>query len=298
MVEDDTPESEQALIPCGIVTERQIVHYIAANGLQCLDTVSAAKLSTPTLVTIHVDDSLFEAMVLCRTQKVKQLPVIHEDGTLAGVITHSDMVDANYSQIQKQAELLGDNADPDSINAQLMEMTLTDPMLKIGNRRSMEIDLKHTHEISLRYQRPYSIALIDIDYFKKYNDNYGHQAGDETLIRAAELIGESIRSGDRLYRYGGEEFLLLMPETSTSGAFAVGNRVVNDLAAIGLNHEYSPLGRVTTSVGVAGFDFEEAGDIDTDTVIKNADEALYQAKSNGRNRAEQYVEDTQLKHAG
>jgi len=284
----DDPEASESPVqaPIGIITERNIVHFIATHPDCDLAQVYALELTPPTLVTIRDTDSLFEAMVLCRSQRVKHLAVVNADNLLEGIITYSDMVDANYTQIEKQAKLLGnDESCPDSINAQLIEMTLTDPMLKIGNRRSMEIDLKQTHELSLRYQRPYSIALIDIDYFKKYNDNYGHQAGDKALINTADIIKNMIRGSDRLYRFGGEEFLLLMPETTLNAAIGAGQRIVNELAAKNLPHDYSPLHKITTSVGVASYDGTVLASPDTAQLIENADSALYQAKNDGRNLA-------------
>jgi diguanylate cyclase (GGDEF)-like protein len=291
VLDDPEKSSPDVRLPIGIITERNIVHFIAMHPKCELDKVYALELTPPTLVTIKDTDSLFEAMVLCRSQRVKHLAVVDKNNLLEGIITYSDMVDANYTQIEKQAELLGDDQScPASINAQLVEMTLTDPMLKIGNRRSMEIDLKQTHELSLRYHRPYSIALIDIDYFKKYNDNYGHQAGDQALIDTANIIKHMIRGGDRLYRYGGEEFLLLMPETTLNAALGAGQRIVKELALKNLPHAYSPLSKITVSAGVASYDgaaltSPKLATPNTAQLIENADSALYQAKNDGRNRA-------------
>jgi len=278
------------------------VHFLADHAGHGLDHVTAKAVAPPTLVSIHQDDSLFEAMVLCRSQRVKHLAVLDKQEHLAGIITYSDLVDANYNQIELQAALLDNGAAKgeanQDINAQLLELSLTDPMLKIGNRRSMEIDLKQTHELAVRYNRPYSIAIIDIDHFKKYNDNYGHQAGDEALIATSNVITGTIRGSDRLYRYGGEEFLLLMPETNTEAARNAAQRLLARITNTNIKHEHSPFGKITVSVGTSSFDPEkEINGIDSrDLYIKEAkkfcakgieaaDKALYAAKSDGRNRA-------------
>lgn len=274
-------------LPVGIVTERNIVHYLATHRADAVEDMIASALMPSTLVTINQDDSLFEAMVLCRSQRIKHLAVVDNDAHLVGIITHSDLIDANFAQIEQQAALLGAAVDGGSedINARLLEMTLTDPLMEIGNRRSMEIDLKQSHELSVRYSRPYSVALIDVDFFKKYNDFYGHMAGDEALKATADCLKLAIRNVDRLYRYGGEELLLLMPETPSDAALAVAHRLVSGIADLKLIHDESPIGHLTISVGVSAFDFGDTPDQSLDQLIDRADKALYQAKQSGRNQA-------------
>ena len=93
-----------------------------------------------------------------------------------------------------------------------MEQSLTDELTGLGNRRRMEEDLIRTHARALRVGRTYGVALFDVDHFKLYNDHYGHVAGDETLRHVASCIDFVVRAGECAYRYGGEEFLLLMPD--------------------------------------------------------------------------------------
>jgi diguanylate cyclase (GGDEF)-like protein len=127
-------------------------------------------------------------------------------------------------------------------------------------------------------------AIIDVDFFKKYNDRYGHQAGDNALRLVAGAIAKSVcRSGDLVCRYGGEEFVLMLPETDLDGAVIVAERVREKVESLGIPHEDSQASRfVTVSVGIsasrpaAGFDPEE--------MLKTADKALYEAKAGGRNR--------------
>lgn len=292
-------------LPVGIITERNIVHFLAANAEVPHQQVTAKALIPPRLVTIEEDDSLFEAMVLCRSQRVKHLAVVDKTKKLTGIITHSDLVDANFAQIEQQAALLGEHdsaTKQEEINARLLEMTLTDALMEVGNRRAMEIDLKQTHELSTRYQRPYSIALIDVDYFKKFNDFYGHLAGDKALKAIAQCLKDSVRNVDRIYRYGGEELLVLMPETLGDAATIVAKRIIDAISQTGIDHEKSPFGTLTASVGIAAIEnfasnnaedlleknlaaiSHDASQPEWQKLIANADTVLYKAKENGRSQ--------------
>ncbi len=272
--------------PVGIITEKSIVHFMALHPDADVATVTAKALISPSLVTLNQNDSLFEAMVLCRSQKVKHLAVVDDTSQLAGLITYSDLVDANFAQIEQQAALLGDKHNGDnSINARLLEMSLTDSLMNIGNRRSMEIDLKQTHDLSTRYNRPYSIALIDVDFFKKFNDFYGHMAGDEALKSTATQLKNNIRSVDRLYRYGGEELLLLMPETNGKDSLDAANRLIQAITDLNLTHEISPFGKLSISIGVSMFNPNENSTHSWPNQIETADKALYESKTGGRCQA-------------
>lgn len=167
-------------------------------------------------------------------------------------------------------------------NRQLESLSMEDALLGIGNRRAMEVDIGHTHSLASRYTRPYCVALLDIDYFKRYNDHYGHMAGDLTLQRVTRVIQHVIRRSDRLYRYGGEEFLLLLPDTQESGARLLAQRIVDELSAAAVPHEKSPYGAVTLSVGIAEHRQAKAGN--WHALVNAADQALYRAKEAGRNR--------------
>src|SRR5260370_39332706 len=109
-------------------------------------------------------------------------------------------------------KLVRTQAELERANVNLLEQSLTDVLTGLGNRRRMDEDVARTHARALRVGRTYAMALFDIDYFKCYNDHYGHVAGDETLRRVAECIELVVRAGECAYRYGGEEFLLLMPD--------------------------------------------------------------------------------------
>jgi diguanylate cyclase (GGDEF)-like protein len=162
-------------------------------------------------------------------------------------------------------------------NARLYEETkrlsLHDPLTGLANRRGMEINLKHAIDLAERYRHPLTIAMLDIDFFKEYNDTHGHAAGDELLTRLARRIASSIRTSEQAVRYGGEEFLLIMPETGLDGAKAATERIRQE---IGNELE------ITVSIGLAQFQPGSS----QDELVKAADTALYLAKQKGRNRVE------------
>jgi diguanylate cyclase (GGDEF)-like protein len=168
-------------------------------------------------------------------------------------------------------------------NKKLHDLSMEDALLGIGNRRAMEIDLEFTHETARRYQRPYAVVLLDVDHFKLYNDYYGHIAGDEALKQIATFLKNSIRKSDRIYRYGGEEILILLFETLPDGAQALGQRLIDGLSELEISHETQPLKVVTLSGGISGPD-EAAADESWHDVVQRADCALLGAKAGGRNR--------------
>ena len=128
-------------------------------------------------------------------------------------------------------------------------------------------------------QRPFAVVALDIDHFKRVNDNHGHDAGDRVLQELARLMGESSREDDVLCRVGGEEFLMLLPNASVEVAAQVAER----LRALVEQTPMEPVGRITVSLGVAHWPRDGSG---IDQVLKRADEMLYRAKQHGRNRVE------------
>jgi two-component system, cell cycle response regulator len=129
------------------------------------------------------------------------------------------------------------------------------------------------------------MALIDVDHFKSYNDTYGHQAGDHVLASVANELGRQARGGDALYRYGGEDFLCILPEQSLETGLAAIQRMRAGVEALGVPHARNPAGVLTISAGLAILDSGTAGS--SAELLKAADDALYRAKELGRNRVEQ-----------
>jgi diguanylate cyclase (GGDEF)-like protein len=167
-------------------------------------------------------------------------------------------------------------------------MSITDPLTALPNRRYLEERLTEELNRSKRYDYPMSFLMIDIDDFKAYNDNNGHQAGDLALQITGHCLKAALRSADVASRYGGEEFCILLPQTSMTEAGVIAERIRHRVATTHFPHGKSqPLGRVTVSIGVASYSTMINS---AETVIAAADRALYRAKSNGKDRIEFYRE--------
>ncbi|MEK6202019.1 MAG: GGDEF domain-containing protein [Desulfobulbaceae bacterium] len=169
----------------------------------------------------------------------------------------------------------------------LEQEIITDPLMNIYNRRYLDRRLMEEVQRASRYELPFSVFLLDIDHFKKVNDTYGHQVGDLVLKKIGSVIVNSVRELDVVIRYGGEEVLVILPSTKVADAVELAERLrrkIEETMMVEPDLEkIRPAIRVTVSIGVAGYRF--CGDQDTvDTIVGRADKALYQAKSEGRNR--------------
>ncbi len=168
-------------------------------------------------------------------------------------------------------------------NEQLLKLSGTDGLTGIPNRRAFDERFAADWASAVRLAMDISVVILDVDYFKKYNDHHGHLAGDECLRAiAGHVAGAVLRASDLPARYGGEEFVVLLPNTGDQGAAEVAERLRGAIFESNLAHGASPLGRVTISVGVASI---APGLKDLPATLMNlADEALYKAKQRGRNR--------------
>ncbi|MFA7403491.1 MAG: GGDEF domain-containing protein [Pelobacteraceae bacterium] len=289
-------------MPIGIITERDIVRLMGlfiTDRPQCPMRV-ADVMSVP-VATVSEATTLFEALVISSSQKIRHLPVVNTSGHLIGLVTQSDLAKSLFTVYENQNEIIERSVTERTqelvrANEQLRSLSLVDSLTGLGNRRAMEVDLEHTHSQALRYNRSYSVALFDVDHFKLYNDCYGHKGGDIALRRISEYLQKSIRTCDRLYRYGGEEILLIMPETTLYGALILADRTLAGLAEMNIPHEMSPHRFVTLSCGVAS-QIEVNGYDNWEALVDLADRGLYASKNSGRNRAtiippEDAVDDT------
>jgi diguanylate cyclase (GGDEF)-like protein len=163
----------------------------------------------------------------------------------------------------------------------LQGLAIRDPLTGLYNRRYMQEFLDREIHRSRRSERPLSLMMIDIDYFKRYNDNFGHPAGDDALRLVGDALRQSVRAEDLACRYGGEEFVLILPECSLEPAAVRAQQVRTHLEELYVERAGELPGSVTVSIGVAGF--RETTD-KLDLLLKFADKALYQAKHDGRDR--------------
>ena len=173
----------------------------------------------------------------------------------------------------------------EEVQCKLLQESNTDQLTGLANRRRMERVLSQEWARADRHQRPLSIIMLDIDFFKKYNDNLGHQAGDRCLKKVAHIISQKTqRGGELAVRYGGEEFLLILPDTDTTKAHYLANEIRKAITDLSIPHPHSPICNVTISAGVAVFQNGNYKNINT--LLRAADLALYQAKQNGRNQVQ------------
>lgn len=171
------------------------------------------------------------------------------------------------------------------LNVRLEKLATTDALTGLANRRRFDDALGREWRRAVRNRLPLSLLVLDADYFKGFNDRYGHQQGDEALRLIARSIDASIASAsDTACRIGGEEFAVILPDTDAAGAEIVAHRIRDAVAGWALPHASSPLGILTVSIGVA--QIPEIRAVDPAAFVEAADQALYAAKANGRNQVQ------------
>lgn len=270
--------------PVGLIGGREMTQ-LCQELLDGRTPTTAADVMQELPGRLREDAPISEAVELLTLTQARRIVIVDADGVLAGVVTQTDTMRAQAREIEAQrdeleqrvAERVQELAD---VNVQLEELSRLDPLLKIGNRRAMREELSRLEAYSRRYESGFGIALCDIDYFKKYNDHYGHPEADKILKQVAETIKQTVRAVDGVYRYGGEEILITFPETNLKGVETAAEHVRQAIEALEIAHVGSDSGILTMSIGVAA---HETGDPDAQALISEADAALYGAKSAGRN---------------
>ena len=228
------------------------------------------------------------------------VPMIYQDQVVGVLNFSSARVDAFSESDQALFETVANQAALALANARLyketLELTETDGLTGLLNRRGLDKRLALEWARAHRDTMPLSAIMIDIDHFKTYNDQQGHQRGDETLRKVARLLERTVRQVDAVARYGGEEFFVILPRTTTQQALAVAEKLRRTVEAADFERGYlQPLGRVTISCGVATG--PNPGISTAADVVEAADRALYSAKHGGRNQVcvstEAFAESTQ-----
>jgi diguanylate cyclase (GGDEF)-like protein len=188
----------------------------------------------------------------------------------------------NEELAETQRQLLRANRQLKSNEATIRELMQTDPLTGVSNRRRLDEAMEAEVERSQRHERLLCLLMVDVDHFKDVNDHHGHAMGDEVLKRLAMLLRECCRQSDLVARFGGEEFAVLLPDTSLESAVACAERIRQRLESQPL---VGQVGRVTASFGAA----MRATDEDGGALLRRADHALYRSKKEGRNRVTQSV---------
>lgn len=159
-------------------------------------------------------------------------------------------------------------------NQLLESLSYTDPLTGLFNRRGLISNIEEKISVYKRYHRPFSILMFDVDNFKSYNDKFGHSVGDELLIKVSDVLKDTLRKTDFICRYGGDEFLILMPETNLIGADQFIERIVNHIHSIPIKNQ-----RISISGGASEYKGQNLDDF-----IKIVDSLLYEAKTSGKNK--------------
>jgi len=227
--------------------------------------------------------------LLVRLGELGNLVLVAAAAIVTSALAEALNVRAHIHRLENErqgAALAVMNARLADVNEQLQRMAWRDPLTGVANRRAFDEAYAAEWLRALREGDSLAVIMIDIDWFKGYNDTYGHAAGDDCLKQVAALLGSTChRPGDLAARYGGEEFVLLLPRTTTAGAWAVAETARRTVRERALAHGASPLGVVTVSLGVAAC--RPMFVSDRHALQNAADMALYTAKRAGRDRVEE-----------
>jgi diguanylate cyclase (GGDEF)-like protein len=288
LVVDDQPVNVQALYQA-FAADHQVL--MATSGEQALALCASRQ---PDLVLLDVEMPGLDGHQVCQRLKAdaatRDIPVIF-------VTAHDDEAAETLGLELGAVDFISKPINPRIVRARvrthltlkaqsdlLRQWVYLDGLTGVHNRRHFDERLANEWARALRQGSDLSVLLLDVDYFKAYNDRHGHQAGDECLRLVAACLGRSIkRPGDLLARYGGEEFACLLPDTPLPGALTFARQLTAEVAALGVPHGGSAVtGVVTVSVGACTKRYDGAGT--AAALLREADAQLYLAKSRGRNR--------------
>jgi diguanylate cyclase (GGDEF)-like protein len=204
----------------------------------------------------------------------------HKAELLARIRVGERLLDLQRALVERQRQIARSNRKMQVLNRKLRELATTDELTKLANRRHLFDRLEHIWALSVRHDRPLSCIMLDVDHFKRFNDTHGHAAGDDVLRTTASTILSLMRRSDVCGRFGGEEFVVVCPETPGSGAAAQAERIRAAIESTPVQIGSESI-QVTVSIGVAE---KSASHANAETMISEADELLYRAKAEGRNR--------------
>jgi diguanylate cyclase (GGDEF)-like protein len=303
LVADDEPVN-RALIQRRLEREGYRV-LTAKNGNEA---VEKTKEALPDLVILDVMMPEMDGMDACRLikedEKTRDIPIIFlsaRDETemkVSGLtLGANDYISKPFKaeellarvhvaiRLKRERDRLRTSAEEATIRAEVaQERAMTDALTGLLNRYGLQHVLAREHAEARRYNRPLSCLMIDLDNFKTINDTYGHAAGDLALQQVAGILREAVRGSDTVFRYGGEEFLVLLPETDLEGAAALGEKIRATASSRSFG-EGQHVFNFTLSAGASSICDNESGN----DMIARADMALYHAKGQGRNRVESAI---------
>ena len=241
----------------GIVSERDLVAVVASDDPK-VGLSSVSEVMTRSVITCGPEDEIAFVLRLMNDHAIRHMPIL-EQGELLGVVSIRELTKA-YELLQIEAN--------------------TDPLTQVSNRRPFLKTLDKEFDRARRFGHPISVAMLDIDHFKRVNDTYGHEVGDRALQVMSRLLISEFRTIDLVGRLGGEEFALVFPETNLVGAKIACERLRKNIQQAPVSSENPGLS-ITVSIGIT----ESTDEVPSGPgMLKRADELLYRAKRTGRNR--------------
>lgn len=278
---------------CAFKRQRSAYFFVAASAMLCFSVVVAALTNLGLLPTNFFTinalqfGSVLEMLLLAfaladRFNEIRRQKENAQSEALGAQRLLVENMQSNERLLE--ARVVERTEELQILNRKLEVLSATDGLTGIANRSRFDEVLASEWSRAARMGQPLALALLDVDWFKKYNDHYGHPAGDECLRIVTRVLATNVcRTGDLVARYGGEEFVFIAPATDGSNALSVAQIVCEALQTLGLPHKLSEFGCVTVSIGVAAIipSKEDTPNI----LVKAADEVLYRAKEQGRNRA-------------
>lgn len=265
----------------GIFTTKNFVDILYKN--ENLEVPISKYMSTP-LVTLSEDATISEALDFIKEKHFKRIVIIDKDEKVLGIISQKELLRVVYNKwidiIKKEGTKISKaNEELLKTKSKLEEIASLDFLTQIYNRQKFESFLEYEIKKQTRYKDGvFSLFIIDLDLFKDINDNYGHLKGDHILQEIAKILKLCSRDTDIVARWGGEEFVILLPHTDLNDAILVAEKLRSTIE----NHDFGSFINITCSIGIS-----HSHNHDTkDTIFKRADKALYKAKELGRNRVE------------
>jgi diguanylate cyclase (GGDEF)-like protein len=267
--------------PIGIFTTRDFIRLVHLNS--DLNQPIKKYMTTP-VSTLNENSTISEAMDFIRDKHFKRIVVTDNEDNLVGILTQKELLRVVYNKwidlIKEQGNKISKiNEELLSKASKLEEKASVDFLTKLYNREKFDSFLDYEISKNNRYENQYlSILLLDIDHFKKVNDTFGHLVGDTILKEIAKILTVCSRDSDIVARWGGEEFILLLPQTNIEQATIVAEKLRVTIE----NHKFETVPRVTCSIGISQFHKKET----KKSLFERADEALYKAKEKGRNQVQ------------
>jgi len=249
------------------------INLPAMGGLELTKSIRQNNDSDVIVMTGYGDDYSYEEAINIGASDFVIKPVRLEELLL------------RLKRVLKERELTKERV---RMMKKLQKLAVTDGLTKLYNSRSFYSQLETEVDRFNRYKHPLALLLLDLDHFKEYNDSYGHLEGDKILVRFSQIIKSCLRTNDSAYRYGGEEFTVILPETAGPEANTVAQRIRSSLEAERFSPGNGQDVQITISIGVTEYQEKE----ELSTFIQRADKAMYVSKQNGRNKVSMlYAED-------